>query len=393
MLPCLSLLVPQAGQDTRSFQLLINCARNTQQFLISVRKRRGAFQTRLVFFSTKLQTLFRPENPYPCSPCSPSVPGEGAEGGGRAQVPSPPGRWRRRSRRPPRRTPQPRTPSPPPQTPGSDGGLQPPDWLHLGNGRSRGGKGRVVAPSPAAAPGPRRARPRLPPPRSRGGRALLPLTRRWWWWWWAAGGGAAPRPRGSRLPRPPPPRGPWAPPLPRPPPPPRPWLSQPPPSLAASAALSAPPGRRRPCRPPSLRGRLPPRSACMAGLRPSPAPPAAQPACAAPVPAYSRKEAARRGREREMAAPAPSAAPPACGDGGSAAAAQRGPRGPARSGVQASAVGPASPAERTCGQPRSSWGETAPAPREHLSGYPLQISQGVGNKWLSTCISNKRKCI
>lgn len=156
--------------------------------------------------------------------------------------------------------------------------------------------------------GPRRARLRLPPLPCRGGRALLRLhlTRRWWC---GAVSGAAPRPRGSRFPRPPPPRCPWAPPLPRPPVPPRPWPSAPPLSVAGSAAFSAPPGRLRPCRPPSLRGRLPPRSGCMVGPRPSPAPPVAGTVRAAPVPASSRKEAGREGdsgkwRRRAAAAPA-----------------------------------------------------------------------------------------
>lgn len=157
--------------------------------------------------------------------------------------------------------------------------------------------------------GPRRARLRLPPLPCRGGRALLRLllTRRWWC---GAVSGAAPRPRGSRFPRPPPPRCPWAPPLPRPPVPPRPWPSAPPLSVAGSAAFSAPPGRLRPCRPPSLRGRLPPRSGCMVGPRPSPAPPVAGTVRAAPVPASSRKEAGREGdsgKWRRRAAAAPSA--------------------------------------------------------------------------------------
>lgn len=143
---------------------------------------------------------------------------------------------------------------------------------------------------------------------------------------------------------------------------------------------------RSPPRPPSPRrraaagraGHLP----CGAGCRPAqtawllgrpcPAPPAARPACAAPVPAYSRKEAGRGGRAREMAAPAPAVAPPTCGWRAAWP----------KHGSGAGLPGEGRGGEESRRLPRSSWGEPLAGDRGAFARVPSANldEQGVKNK-------------
>lgn len=172
-----SLPVPQAGQLTRSFQLLINCAKNIQQFFISTCKQECIFQMRFStetsIFQHKAVNAFRPENPslFPLQHVGAGCRWiRGGRGGQRAAAGA------ELTREATLAGPPPRAPSPPPHTPGRGrcGGCRQPGSA---SGRSRGGEGRVVPP------------PRRPPrgpaalssafPRTRGGRALLLLTRRW----------------------------------------------------------------------------------------------------------------------------------------------------------------------------------------------------------------------
>lgn len=207
------LRVPQAGQDTRSLQLLIieplrlekiskvlrvqplkhlKCAKTTQQFFVSVCKLpffRTHFSSKTFILSAQNYTRISARQAlYLC--CSRARRLSCPRAGTRhrdEQLPSSPGRYRRQSQ------PTAQAGAQPGSTSGRGG---------AGEGRSRRGEGRVVPPAQGPPRGPARSAP-PPPAAAERGRALIPLTRRCCW---ARGDGAAPRPRGSRLPRPPPPR-------------------------------------------------------------------------------------------------------------------------------------------------------------------------------------------
>lgn len=201
-----SLRVAQAGQDTYSFKLLIieslrlakiskivqvqplkqPCQKRSTILRTYLRSEdvffRRIFQTRLLSFQRKIMPVFRQEKRCVCctgarsrscrraqSDCS-----RRAGPGGTAGTPSPPhGRGH-----------------------GSRGRGE------EEQGREGEGRGWLCR-QPEGRPGAPHAQPRLPRLPRRAGSA--PLTRPCCW---ARGGGAAPRPRASRLPRPPPPRGP-----------------------------------------------------------------------------------------------------------------------------------------------------------------------------------------
>lgn len=162
-----SLPVPQAGQLTHSFQLLINCDKIIQQFFISTCKQECIFQMRFStetsIFQHKTVNAFRPENPslFPLqhvgAGCRCIRGGRGQRAAAGAEL----------TREATLASPPPRTPSPPPQTPGRGRWRRLPAWLRLREEQGRRGKG--CAPTPTAAQGPRRAQLRLPPNPRRAG--------------------------------------------------------------------------------------------------------------------------------------------------------------------------------------------------------------------------------